>query len=259
MRLIQVRKRKKWEITTFILISAIVVLPTTFYALSYYTDVIMFEKYGHLLSNRVVWSVDTDEKVVAFTFDDGPSEKYTPQLLDILARKEVRATFFLIGKNVEKYPEIVKRIHSDGHEIGNHSFNHSLLPLYSKSYIKRELESTSALIEETVGSLPSYFRPPMGLFTPSVLDAVGENGMTAVVGEVYPRDPYKPGIDKIVNRVMNSVKPGSIIILHDSGTFGKVDRSQTIAAVSILIDRIRDQGYRFLTVGELIGLNGSAP
>ena len=75
MRLIQFQKWKKWGITTFIIISTIVVPPTTFYALSYYTDIIMFEKYGHLLSNRVVWSVDTDEKVVAFTFDDGPSEK----------------------------------------------------------------------------------------------------------------------------------------------------------------------------------------
>ena len=72
----------------------------------------MFEKYGHLISDRVVWSVDTDEKVVAFTFDDGPNETYTPQLLDILARKEVKATFFLLGKHVEKHPEIVKRIHS---------------------------------------------------------------------------------------------------------------------------------------------------
>ena len=218
----------------------------------------MFEKYGHLISNRVVWSVDTDEKAVAFTFDDGPNEIYTPQLLDILARKELKATFFLLGKNVEKHPEIVKRIHSEGHEIGNHSFNHSFLPLYSKSYIKRQIESTSTLIEETVGLTPSYFRPPIGIFTPSVLDAVSEGGMTTVVGEVYPRDPYKPGIDKIVKRVVNRIEPGSIIILHDGGTRGKIDRSQTIAAVSIIIDRLRDRGYRFLTVGELIGLNGAS-
>ena len=217
----------------------------------------MFEKYGHLISNRVVWSVDTDEKVAAFTFDDGPNEIYTPQLLDILAQKELKATFFLLGKHVEKYPEIVKRIHSEGHEIGNHSFNHSLLLLYTKSYVKRQIESTSALIEKTVGLTPSYFRPPMGLFTPSMLDAVSESGMTAVVGEVYPRDPYRPGTDKIVERVLSRIKPGSIVILHDSGTFGKVDRSQTVAAVSILIDRLSDQGYRFLTVGELLNLNGN--
>ena len=257
MRLIPFQKWKRWKITTFFLISAIVVLPTTFYALSYYTDIIVFEKYGHLISNRVVWSVDTDEKVAAFTFDDGPNEIYTPQLLDILAQKELKATFFLLGKHVEKYPEIVKRIHSEGHEIGNHSFNHSLLLLYTKSYVKRQIESTSALIEKTVGLTPSYFRPPMGLFTPSMLDAVSESGMTAVVGEVYPRDPYRPGTDKIVERVLSRIKPGSIVILHDSGTFGKVDRSQTVAAVSILIDRLSDQGYRFLTVGELLNLNGN--
>ncbi len=219
----------------------------------------MFEEYGHLISNRVVWSVDTDEMAIAFSFDDGPNETYTPQLLDILARKELKATFFLIGKHIKKYPEIAKRIHSEGHEIGNHSFSHPFLPLYTKSYIKRQIESTSALIENTVGTMPSYFRPPMGLFTPSVLDAIGESGMTAVVGEVYPRDPYKPGTDKIIERVLSRIEPGSIIILHDSGTWGKIDRSQTIKAVPVIIDRLRDQGYRFLTVGELIGLNGSAP
>jgi len=257
VRLKPFQKWKKWEITTFVLISAIVTLPTAYFILSYYTNIIVFEKYGHLFSNRVVWSVDTDEKVVAFTFDDGPNETYTPQLLDILARKEAKATFFLLGKHVEKYPEIVKRIHSEGHEIGNHSFKHSFLPLYSKSYVKRQIESTSALIEKTVGTMPIYFRPPMGLFTPSMLDAISESGMTAVVGEVYPRDPYNPGTDKIVERVMSRIEPGSIIILHDSGTFGKVDRSQTIKAVSIIIDRLRERGYSFLTVGELIGLNGS--
>jgi len=255
VRLIPFQKWKKWKITSFFLISAIVALPTTFYTLSYYTDIIVFEKYGHLISNRVVWSVDTEEKVVAFTFDDGPNEIYTPQLLDIFAREEVKATFFLLGEHVEKYPEIVKRIHSEGHEIGNHSFSHSFLPLYTKSYVKRQIESTSALLEKTVGLTPSYFRPPMGLFTPSVLDAISESGMTAVVGEVYPRDPYNPGTDKIVERVLSRIEPGSIIILHDSGTFGKIDRSQTIAAVPIIIDRLRDRGYRFLTVGELMKLN----
>lgn len=255
MRLITFQKWKKWKITTFVLISAIVALPTIFYILSYYTNIIVFEKYGHLFSNRVVWSVDTDEKVVAFTFDDGPNEIYTPQLLDILARNELKATFFLLGKHVEKYPDIVERIHSEGHEIGNHSFDHSFLPLYTKRYVKQQIESTSALIEKIVGMTPSYFRPPMGLFTPSMLDAISESGMTAVVGEVYPRDPYKPGTDKIVERVLSRIEPGSIIILHDSGTFGRIDRSQTIDAVPIIIDRLRDRGYRFLTVGELINLN----
>ena len=257
MRLKAFQKWKKWKITTFTLISAIVTLPTVYYILSYYTNIIVFEKYGHLFSNRVVWSVDTDEKVTAITFDDGPNEIYTPQLLDILALNEVKATFFLLGIHVEKHSELVRRIHSEGHEIGNHSYSHSFLPLYTKSYVKRQIKLTSALIEKTIGLTPSYFRPPMGVFTPSVLDAISESGMTAVVGEVYPRDPYKPGTDKIVERVLSRIEPGSIIILHDSGTFGKIDRSQTIAAVPIIIDRLRDRGYRFLTIGELMKLNGN--
>jgi len=95
----------------------------------------------------------------------------------------------------------------------------------------------------------------MGLFTPSVLDIIESNGLKTVVGDVYPRDPYMPGIDKIVRRIIKRVEPGSIIIMHDGGTWGKVDRSQTIGAVPLVIDELRENGYEFLTVTELLKMN----
>ena len=218
----------------------------------YHTDLLLLEKYGHLLSDRVIWSSDIKLKRVAFTFDDGPNGRYTTELLDILFKYDAKATFFLIGKNVLKEPEIVRRIYSEGHEIGNHSYSHPVLPLVSRKEVHKQLESTQAIIEETIGTKPIYFRPPMGLFTPAILDIIESNGLKAIVGEVYPRDPYKPGRDKIVERVVKRVTPGSIIIMHDGGTWGDVDRRQTIEAVPIIIDKIRAKGYQFVTLNKLL-------
>ncbi len=218
----------------------------------YYTDLLLLEKYGHLLSDRVIWSSDTKLKRVAFTFDDGPNGKYTPELLDILSKHNTKATFFLIGKNVLKEPDIARRIYSEGHEIANHTYSHPVLPLVSRKEVHKQLESTTSIIEETIGTKPVYFRPPMGLFTPTILDIIESNGLKAIIGEVYPRDPYKPGRDKIVERVIKRITPGSIIIMHDGGTWGDVDRSQTIEAVPIIIDKIRAKGYQFVTLSELL-------
>ena len=245
----------KWRTITFVSLTILISIPFAIYILAYQTDIIVFEKYGHLLSNRVVWSVETDEKVVALTFDDGPHEKYTSELLDTLANYDVKATFFLIGKNVEKHPEIVKRMQNEGHEIANHSYDHRILPFYGRREIRRQIDSTASLIDDAAGVIPKYFRPPMGLFTSKVLDVIKENGHIAVIGEVYPRDPYKPGVDKIVERVLSRTKPGSIIIMHDGGSWGKIDRSQSVAAVPIIIKSLREIGYRFVTVSELLSFN----
>jgi len=236
------------------LLSILIIILSLFWGI-YYTDFLVFEKYGHLFSNRVVWSSDTNEKFVAITFDDGPNEKYTPELLDILLNQNVKATFFLIGKNVMKEPDIARRIYSEGHEIGNHSYSHPLLLLISRKEVHRQIETTASIIEDTVGTKPKHFRPPMGLFTPAILDIIDLHNHKTVVGEVYPRDPYKPGKDKIVERVLKRVEPGSIIILHDGGTWGKIDRSQTIEAVPVIIERLRAQGYEFVTVSELMKMN----
>ncbi len=244
--------RMTWQTITFVSFTILISIPIFIYALTYQTDILVFEKYGHLISNRVVWSVETDEKVVALTFDDGPHEKYTTELLDTLSKYDVTATFFLMGKNVEQYPEIVKRIQNEGHEVANHSYDHPILPLYSRREIRRQIDSTSSLIESAAGVMPIYFRPPMGLFTSSVLDVTEESGHIAVIGEVYPRDPYKPGVNKIVERVLKRTEPGSIIIMHDGGTWGKIDRSQSVKAVPIIIESLREKGYRFLTVSDLI-------
>ena len=247
--------RMKWQTITFVSLTILISIPVSIYTLAYQNGIIVFEKYGHLLSSRVVWSVETDEKVVALTFDDGPHEKYTTELLDRLAKYDVPATFFLIGKNVEQYPEIVKRIQSEGHEIANHSYDHPILPFYSKREIQRQIDSTSSLIESAAGVIPKYFRPPMGLLTSSVIDIIEASGHIAVIGDVYPRDPHKPGVDKIVERVLNRTEPGSIIIMHDGGTWGKIDRSQSVKAVPIIIESLREKGYRFVTVSDLIELS----
>lgn len=241
-----------WKKSFRFFILSLLILVIALFAGIYYTDLLVLEKYGHLLSHRVIWASNTNLKLVAITFDDGPNEKYTPELLDILLNFNVKATFFLIGKNVLKEPDITRRIYSEGHEIGNHSYSHPVLPLVSRKELHKQIETTDSIIKDLIGSKPMYFRPPMGLLTPTILDMIESYGLKAVVGEVYPRDTYKPGKDKIVERVIKRVTPGSIIIMHDGGSWRNFDRSQSIEAVPIIIERLRAKGYKFVTLSELL-------
>lgn len=241
-----------WKKSLRLIIFSSLILIIALFVGIYYTDLILLEKYGHLLSNRVIWASDTSLKRIAITFDDGPNEEYTPKLLDILSNYDAKATFFLIGKNVSEEPDIARRIHAEGHEIGNHTYSHPVLPLVSRKEVHKQLESTNSIIKDAVGTKPVYFRPPMGLFTPAILDIIESNGLQTVIGEVYPRDPNRPGKDKIIKRVLTRVKPGSIIIMHDGGTWGNFDRNQTIEAVPIIIEKLQAKGYRFVTLSELI-------
>ena len=237
-------------------ISAIALLAVLFMAAFEYFNIFPLEKYGKYLSKRVIWSVDTSAPVVALTFDDGPHREFTPTLLDSLNQLNVRATFFVIGRYVDRYPDIVRRIAAEGHEIGNHSYSHNFLTLHTAAQIGREIDSATAAISRAGGAKPALFRPPQGLFTPTLLDIVESRGLKTVIGDVYPRDPYNPGTKAIVERVLKRVEPGSIIILHDGSHWRWMGRSQTIAAVPIIIRELRNKGYRFLTVSELLALGG---
>jgi len=211
------------------------------------------ERWIPLLTQRVFCSVRTKEKKIALTFDDGPNPEYTPLLLTKLAEYRVSATFFLIGRNLKRHPEIGRRIVQDGHEVGNHTYNHRSLPFLSKANIRNELASTHKLIADLLNVQPVFLRPPNGLFTERVLDTVEQLGYRAVVGDVFPVDVAWPGPEIITWRVLRRVQPGSIIILHD-GYVGRFDRdkSQTVRALDGLIPRLCEQGYEFVTLSHLV-------
>jgi peptidoglycan-N-acetylglucosamine deacetylase len=204
------------------------------------------------VTRRVLCSVRTQERKVALTFDDGPNPDWTPPLLAKLAEYRVPATFFVLGRNLERHPEIGRQIVREGHEVGNHTYDHRILPLSSTAGIVRELESTQALISELLDVRPVFLRPPNGLFSRRVLDVADRLGYRVVVGDVFPVDVALPGPEVITARVLRRVRPGSIIILHD-GYVGRFDRdkSQTIRAMDGLLPRLRDQGYEFVMLSRL--------
>jgi len=210
------------------------------------------ERLGQKLTERVLWKVDTDRPVIALTFDDGPHPDITPRILAILGRENVPATFFLVGRHLSAQMEIAQAMLAAGHELANHTYNHHILFLLSDKQLRSEILRTDRLLRDLTGITPKHLRPPSGLFSRRVLDIADELEYRVVVGDVYPRDPHRPGIEKIVRRVLDRTTKGSIIILHDGGNTGKVDRTQTEAALHEIIVGLRDEGFEFVTLTELI-------
>ena len=181
-------------------------------------------------------------KVVALTFDDGPST-YTESFLDVLRDKHARGTFFEVGQEVAGRAETMRRILREGGEIGNHTTHHGFYPGYW------DLAATNALIRSATHFKPCLFRPPGGAVNSSVVSAAGDAGMRTVLWDVDPSDWSKPGSGAVYSRIVGAARPGSIILMHDGGG----DRSGTLAAMPRIIDTLRGRGYRFATVTELLG------
>jgi peptidoglycan/xylan/chitin deacetylase (PgdA/CDA1 family) len=189
---------------------------------------------------------------IALTFDDGPSE-YTQNILDTLSKYNVRATFFLIGKNVEKYPQIARRIVLEGHSIGNHTYSHPLLaPVEPVSKIKKELEMASNVIESTCGIKPVFFRPPHGWRSPWMMNIARKEGYTVITWTISPDDWLPINAKTISHRVLSKVAGGSIILLHDGLETKISNRIQTVESLSEIIQELKSKGYEFVTIDELI-------
>lgn len=187
----------------------------------------------------------TKVKCVALTFDDGPTES-TRELLDVLAARDVKATFFLVGRNVEKHPELVRREHREGHELAGHSFTHADLGKSSKKKITSELSRTQDAIRRATGATPDLMRPPYGSTSKQLVKLAREMGMAQVMWTVDPLDWRNRDSDAVERRVVKSVKPGSIVLLHD------IHRT-TVRAVPGIIDELKAEGYEFVTASELFG------
>jgi peptidoglycan/xylan/chitin deacetylase (PgdA/CDA1 family) len=213
---------------------------------------IALERLGPLLVQRILWRVITRERVVALSFDDGPHPEFTPAIIDILERHNIPATFFLVGRHVRQHPELARRLAGGPHEAANHTYSHRILPMLSDPSILQEIRQTDQLIREVTNRAPRLLRPPMGMFSRRVMDLIEGSGYRTVIGDVYPRDPNMPGRERILRRVVQRVRPGSIIILHDGGNTRRVDRSQTVWAVERIVENLKAQHYRFVTISELL-------
>ncbi len=182
---------------------------------------------------------------VAFTFDATYGDNQTNTLLDILRRNNIKATFFLAGIWIENYPQLTRNIAAAGHEIANHTYTHPHLPQLSLSQVANQIVSTGNIIRNTVGKTPYLLRPPFGEYDQSVLNTAARLGYLTIMWTVDSLDWQSPGVDAIIDRVVNNIKPGAIILMHQAA-------AQTPQALQTIIDRLRNQGYSFGTVTEVL-------
>jgi len=211
-------------------------------------------------NNVLYWHGNPKEKKVALTFDDGPNEPYTSQVLKVLKDQDVKATFFLVGKNVEMFPEAARAIVAAGHAIGNHSYDHHNLVTKTNEQVRDEIEKTEEIIEKTTGEKTALFRPPYGEKDTLTVEQTHKLGYVMVEWSVSAEDWRKPGSDHIIDNVVKSVRNGSIILMHDGDKWRHgSDRSQTVAALPMIISQLRQQGYEFVTVPELLKLDMPGP
>ena len=193
--------------------------------------------------------IPAETNYVALTFDDGPRRGTTDRLLEGLKERGASATFFLVGEEAERYPELVRRMQAEGHQVGNHTWSHVRLEGASTAVIQEEVGKTEELLETLLGGSGYWLRPPYGLITPGTEKLVR---VPMVKWSVDPRDWENKNTDKVVQAILKHVKPNSIILLHD------IYDTSVDAALKV-VDTLEAQGYCFVTMEELLCLNGVTP
>jgi peptidoglycan/xylan/chitin deacetylase (PgdA/CDA1 family) len=197
--------------------------------------------------------VHVDGPYIAMTFDDGPSAKLTPKLLDLLAAHHIKVTFFLIGENATEHPEIVAREAREGHEVANHSWSHPNLAKMSDEGVRSQLRRTDDVILSATGTRPTLFRPPYGSITARQKRWINQEfGYKIVLWDVDPLDWRRPGPNVVCNRIVKNTRAGSIILAHDI-------HPGTIDAMPCVFSQLEAKGFKFVTVSELIGMQTPIP
>ncbi|WP_141500192.1 polysaccharide deacetylase family protein [Paenibacillus luteus] len=190
---------------------------------------------------------------VALTFDDAPDSKYTPAILDVLAEHHVCATFFVVGTRAAKYPAMVKRIHNEGHVIGNHSYNHAVLSTLTLTNYKKQIGKTDTIIKNIIGYSPHFIRPPYGEMLPQQIRWSEQAGYTIVNWDVDSVDwKNNPSSAAVLKNIKKTLQPGSIVLQHAGGGNGQ-NLSGTLNALPKLIYLLKSKGYELVTLPELVG------
>lgn len=208
---------------------------------------------GNSFYGEVLTHGSSERRQIALTFDDGPYPPYTQKLLQVLADKKVRATFFMVGENAARHPEIVRLVQSQGHQIALHAGYHQDLLKLPSPQLQKNIAYGKRTLEYLTGQPVHYMRPPHGFKDWQVLQAMQSAGLQAVNWSIIPRDWTNPGVTQIVSRVCSSAEPGAIVLLHDGDSPKQTaPREQTVAATEQIIDRLRAEGYEFVTIEELV-------
>jgi peptidoglycan/xylan/chitin deacetylase (PgdA/CDA1 family) len=247
------------NIITFILLAVLLTLHNLWQPVAWWIFVLLLLVYTAVL----VWGsvniatgfympvtcrVRTTEKVVALTFDDGPQTAFTPQVLDILKAAKVPAAFFCIGSNIEAQEPLLRRIHEEGHLIGNHSYSHHFwFDLFGAGRMLEELRRTDALVEKVTGARPHFFRPPYGVTNPNLRNAVVKGGYFPLGWSIRSLDTVAKEEEQLLHRITSKLEPGSIILLHDSAEI-------TVKILPALIGHIRANGYTIARIDNMLNI-----
>lgn len=215
----------------------------------------MFFDQAVLTRRGTIFRGKTARKIVALTFDDGPSPVWTPRILDELKKADVKATFFMIGHHVQQYPDVARRVAREGHVIANHGYAHSVILYYTPAEIEEEIKYTEHVIRETTGRTTKLFRPPKAWLRDSTKKKIKSMGYEVVLWSLNSKDwagfPHR----HIVRYLAARVRGGDILLFHDSGNIfvrEGGDRGQTVKAVALLIKILREKGFSFVTVEDLM-------
>jgi|SaaInlLV_10m_DNA_2_1039722.scaffolds.fasta_scaffold22767_1 peptidoglycan-N-acetylglucosamine deacetylase len=202
---------------------------------------------------QIVWKGECSD-CVALTFDDGPNSPYTEQILDILQEENVKATFFVLGQNVEFQPEIFSQVVGQGHEVGIHTYSHPFMPntedriLIQEIYLSKSVLGNSGIDDFDTSEI-KYFRPPNGLITPKQIKIVESLGLQVINFNLDSRDYLGLSSEQIITKVLDNVEHGDIILFHDGG--GKT-RKETVNALPYVIKGIKNKGYKIVTISEML-------
>lgn len=211
------------------------------------------------LTGRIFHHGNRQGDSIALTFDDGPREPYTGQILDILKREKVPATFFVLGENALRFPDTIKRMEAEGHSVANHGMDHNILMFATAAAGLDQLKRAEAAIRGSgVREPAAIFRAPHGWLSPAAHGAIRSAGYQIAGWTKGVWDTANPGADRIVSRTIDLLKPGNILLLHDgwAGT-STGERQQTVAAVPAIIEKARDAGLRFVTLNQMLAEAGS--
>lgn len=197
---------------------------------------------------KVVCSGNTSEKKVALSFDDGPVQQYTPEILQVLKEQAVPAIFFCIGKRVKENEFLFRRLHDEGHIIGNHSYTHTpLFDLLPAKRMQHDMQQADAAMKQVLGVQPKLFRPPYGVTTPSMKAAVKKQGYTAVGWNIRSLDTIAKSEEKLLQKLVRLLKPGAVILLHDT-------QKITVSVLPRFIQAARNEGYEFVRLDKLLNV-----
>jgi len=208
---------------------------------------------GYQLFGEIVPRVNTSRPVVALTFDDGPVPPYTSELLSILREKNIKATFFVIGQNIEKSPLLAEQIEKEGHELGNHTYSHQRMVFKSYDFIESEIEKTDQLIRKAGHTGEIHFRSPYGKKLFLLPLYLSRSQRKNIFFDIEPDSDVMASADQIVERVLAQTLPGSIILLHVENK----SRQESFKSVARIIDGLKIDGYQFVTVSGLLAVEES--